>query len=803
MKRLALLLALLLAGPLAAQQRTTSPHGDLKLDCTTCHQSNTWTSIQVGKQFDHGKYGFPLTGAHGATTCRACHVSLDFKKAPTTCASCHTDNHNGEFGANCARCHTTRTFVDREAMGRAHQLTRFPLTGSHLAVDCTACHQPTGKGQLQYVGTPTTCVSCHQAGFNTAPNHVASRFPTTCEGCHNTATWVAAGMGGNHPTSPIALTGAHSASLVACTQCHTTLPYATVKQTCDGCHHADYVATTNPSHSATGYGTDCASCHQVVANWAGATFNHPTAPLALTGMHSANLVQCTQCHTTTPYSTVKQTCDGCHHADYVATTNPNHTAAGYGTNCTQCHQIVANWAGATFNHPASPIALTGAHSSNLVQCAQCHTTMPYATVKQTCDGCHHADYAATTNPSHTAAGYGTDCASCHQVVANWAGATFNHPASPIALTGAHSSNLVQCAQCHTTMPYATVKQTCDGCHHADYVATTNPSHSATGYGTDCASCHQVVANWAGATFNHPATPVALTGVQSANLVQCTQCHTTTPYSTVKQTCDGCHHADYLATTNPNHTAAGYGTTCTQCHQLVANWAGATFTHPASPVALTGVHSGNLVQCTQCHTTMPYSTVKQTCDGCHHADYVATTNPNHAAAGYSTTCTQCHQLVANWAGASVNHPTSPLALTGVHSSTAVQCTQCHVTMPYASVKQTCDGCHHTDFTTPTDPNHVTAAFAVTCTDCHGLVAGWTGARFTAHDGSVSQFRIYSGKHLNKWSNCSECHKLGQPYAATPQLLCLNCHAQVQTDQHRGKNYTPSDCVRSGCHANGSK
>ena len=105
MKRLILLLALLLAGPLAAQQRTTSPHGDLKLDCTVCHQSNSWTSIQVSKQFDHGRYGFPLTGAHGATTCRACHVSLDFKQAPASCASCHTDNHHGEFGANCARCH--------------------------------------------------------------------------------------------------------------------------------------------------------------------------------------------------------------------------------------------------------------------------------------------------------------------------------------------------------------------------------------------------------------------------------------------------------------------------------------------------------------------------------------------------------------------------------------------------------------------------------------------------------------------------------------------------------------------------
>ena len=499
MKRLVLLLALLLARPLPAQQRTTSPHGDLKLDCTACHQSNSWTSIQVSRQFDHGRYGFPLTGAHGVTACRACHVSLDFKQASASCSSCHTDNHNGEFGGSCARCHNTRSFVDRDAMGKAHQLTRFTLTGSHLAVDCTACHRPTSKGQLQYVGTPTTCISCHQADYNTAPNHLTSRFPTTCEGCHNTATWTAAGMGGNHPVSPIALTGVHSANLIACTQCHTSMPYATVKQTCDGCHHAEYVATTNP----------------------------------------------------------------------------------------------------------------------------------------------------------------------------------------------------------------------------------------------------------------------------------------------------------------NHAAAGYGTTCTQCHQLVANWAGATFNHPASPIALTGVHSANLLTCTQCHTSMPYSTVTQTCDGCHHAEYVATTNPNHTAAGYGTTCTQCHQLVANWAGASVNHPTSPIALTGVHSSTAVQCAQCHVTMPYASVKQTCDGCHHADFTTPTDPNHVTAAFAVTCTDCHALVAGWTGARFTAHDGSVSQFRIYSGKHLNRWSNCSECHKQGQPYSATPQLLCLNCHAQVQTDQHRGQNYTPSDCVRSGCHANGSK
>ena len=303
---------------------------------------------------------------------------------------------------------------------------------------------------------------------------------------------------------------------------------------------------------------------------------------------------------------------------------------------------MANWAGASVNHPSTPIALTGVHSSNLVTCTQCHTTTPYSTVKQTCDGCHHTDYVGAKDPDHVAGNFSTTCTTCHTLVAGWAGATFNHPTAPVALTGAHSPNLVTCAQCHTTMPYSTVKQTCDGCHHAEYVATSNPNHTASGYGTDCASCHQVVANWAGATVNHPSTPIALTGVHSANLINCTQCHTTTPYSTVKTTCDGCHHTDYVGAKDPDHVAGNFSTTCTTCHGLVSGWLGATFNHPTSPIALTGAHSANLVNCAQCHTTMPYSTVKQTCDGCHHADFVATTNPNHTAAGYSTDCSTCHQ-----------------------------------------------------------------------------------------------------------------------------------------------------------------
>ena len=85
-------------------------------------------------------------------------------------------------------------------MAKEHQLTRFPLSGGHLATDCAACHKPSAQGQMQFLGTPTTCVSCHQANYNVAPSHVASRFPTTCEGCHTTVTWNAANLG--RPTTP-------------------------------------------------------------------------------------------------------------------------------------------------------------------------------------------------------------------------------------------------------------------------------------------------------------------------------------------------------------------------------------------------------------------------------------------------------------------------------------------------------------------------------------------------------------------------------------------------------------------------
>lgn len=625
MRPLILLLGLALpvvAAPLDAQERTRSPHGDLKMECTTCHVSSGWTPIRVAKTFDHAKFGFALTGAHGTAACRACHQALDFKGIKSDCASCHTDRHRGELGSNCARCHTQRSFLDRDVMTKAHQLTRFPLGGGHLGVDCSSCHTPSAQGSMQFVGTHTECFFCHRADFNTAPNHVASNFPTACAGCHNQVVWSAVSglAGGSHPTTPLALTGVHAGQ--QCADCHLAgQPYSAVKQTCDGCHHTDFAGAKDPDHVAAGFSTTCTTCHTLTPGWTGATYaNHSVTPInPKQGAHGA--VTCTQCHTRSPYSSAPTTCDGCHHTDYATTTSPSHTAAGYSTDCASCHQVVAGWVGATINHPTTPIALTGVHANQ--QCSDCHLAgQAYSAVAQTCDGCHHTDFTTAKDPDHVAAGFTTTCTTCHALVAGWAGATYaSHSTTPInPKQGAHGA--VTCTQCHTRSPYSSAPTTCDGCHHADYVATTNPSHAAAGYSTDCATCHQIVAGWAGATFNHPTTPLALSGQHAIPPRVCADCHTSATYASVGQTCDACHHSTYIGVTDPNHQAIGMDAfaapNCTNCHSPTKSaWTGPTWTHMTivNPQRVRLPHEG--ATCADCHQTPSNYTIKSCAgSGCH-------------------------------------------------------------------------------------------------------------------------------------------------------------------------------------------
>jgi hypothetical protein len=190
--------------------------------------------------------------------------------------------------------------------------------------------------------------------------------------------------------------------------------------------------------------------------------------------------------------------------------------------------------------------------------------------------------------------------------------------------------------------------------------------------------------------------MTLTGYHATMLAnnQCTSCHTgATPYSLTYTGCIQCHQADYNGTTSPPHATAGFPTTCDTCHSTT-NWSGATFTHPTAPLQLTGYHATMLAnnQCSSCHVGNNFNLTYTGCIQCHQTDYNNTTNPNHAAAGFPTTCNNCHTFT-DWTGAQFTaHDSSYFKIySGRHNGQWTACSDCHTNAKDYSVF-TCIACH---------------------------------------------------------------------------------------------------------------
>jgi len=404
--------ALLILSPavLAGQERTRSPHGELSVACSACHQPDSWTALRQRGGFDHARTGMPLTGAHASASCRGCHETLDFKGTTTACAGCHQDTHLGELGADCSQCHSTRNFLDPGVMTRAHQLTRFPLAGAHRAADCTACHTPAAQGQLQFVGRATDCLSCHRPDYQGArnPDHAGGGFPTDCAQCHAVTAWNQARF--NHDLAGFPLTGAHRAT--PCDQCHATSRFAGTPTACASCHQGDYDGTTDPNHTQAQFSTDCATCHGT-ASWNGAAFNHDLSGFSLTGAHRTT--PCGQCHTNNRYTGTPADCVACHQAAYDQTSNPAHQPAGFPTDCASCH-TTARWEGATFDHDARFFRIySGKHRTEWADCATCHTVSGDFS-QFTCLSCHEHNRTKMDDTHRGKQGYqylSTECLRCH------------------------------------------------------------------------------------------------------------------------------------------------------------------------------------------------------------------------------------------------------------------------------------------------------------------------------------------------------------------------------------------------------
>jgi len=726
---------------------TTNPNhktAKFSTDCITCHTVTGWSP----STFNHNTATtFPLTGAHTGVACVSCHTN-GYGAIPTTCVSCHLTNYNAttnpnhktaKFSTDCITCHNVTTWSP--STFNHNTATTFPLTGSHIGVSCVSCH-PNG-----YSAIPTTCVSCHLTNYNstTNPNHIAAKFSTDCITCHNVTTWSPSTF--NHSTATtFPLTGAHIG--VACVSCHPT-GYSAIPTTCVSCHLTNYNSTTNPNHIAAKFSTDCKTCHNVTA-WSPSTFNHSTATtFPLTGAHIG--VSCVSCHPN-GYSAIPTTCVSCHLTNYNSTTNPNHIAAKFSTDCKTCHNVTA-WSPSTFNHStATTFPLTGAHIG--VSCVSCHPT-GYSAIPTTCVSCHLTNYNSTTNPNHIAAKFSTDCKTCHNVTA-WSPSTFNHStATTFPLTGAHIG--VACVSCHPN-GYSAIPTTCVSCHLTNYNATTNPNHIAAKFPTTCETCHTNTA-WQPSTFNHTtSTTFPLTGAHVG--VACQSCHTNGYTGGTPTTCVGCHQANYNATTNPNHLTAKFPTTCETCHTNTS-WQPSTFNHTTSTTfPLTGAHVG--VACQSCHTNGYTGGTPATCVGCHLTNYNTATNPNHVTNNFSKDCQLCHNNTA-WQPSTFNHNTTVFPLTGAH--TGVACVSCHTNGYTGGTPTTCVGCHLTNFNASTNPNHVLAKFSTDCKTCHTVTA-WSPATFNHN--TATSFPL-AGAHIGV--ACISCHAAG--YAGIP-TTCVSCH-----------------------------
>lgn len=380
------------------------------------------------------------------------------------------------------------------------------------------------------------------------------------------------------------------------------------------------------------------------------------------------------------------------------------------------------------------------------------------------------------------------CSTCHSSK-GWqldkAVYSFNHNKTKFPLAGQHT--LVDCKKCHPTLVFSEAKKECSQCHTDVHQATV---------GLDCSRCH-TPSSWlvTNITEIHQTSRFPLLGAH--RMADCMDCHKSESkarFDVAGINCIDCHRQNYLATTNPNHSDAGFSQDCSICHPVNSfQWDGKGFNH--SFFSLKQGHSS--AQCTDCHTTGRYSDAKPDCNSCHNADYLATANPNHQASAFPVACASCHTLATGWKPASFDHTRFPLTLG--HSTPA--CVDCHKAGNYTNLSPDCYSCHKTNYDNTLNPKHQTLGFSTVCSLCHTTNPDWKPATYTQHDSQ--SFPIYSGRHKGTWNACSDCHTNPASYA---QFTCLSCHAHNKADmdsRHQGESgysYTSTACLH--CHPRGN-
>jgi hypothetical protein len=650
-------------------------------DCAACHSTApNWTPAK----YDAHNTFYPLTGAHSSISCNECHKGGNYSKLSQDCNACHSADFNSAKNPNhkelgistdCVSCHTTNPGWRPSTFNHN---TYFPLEGAHSIIknNCSLCHK---GGNVK--NASSECNSCHNAAYQGAknPNHSAMGLSTNCAECHTANPgWTPSIFDHNKYFS---LTGGHAIIAKDCNKCHTGSNYKNPPTDCNSCHNTAYKNAISPNHVSLGISTNCSSCHTTSPGWKPSTFNHNSF-FPLTGAHATIGSNCVQCHTS-GVSNTPNDCNACHNSAYKNAQNPNHGVLGISTDCASCHTTNPGWRPSTFNHN-NYYVLTGAHAAVANNCTQCHAK-GVGNTSTDCNSCHNGAFQSAKNPNHASSGFSTDCESCHSTNPGWRPSTFNHN-NIYPLTGAHASVATNCTMCHAGGRFKNTPTDCNSCHNGAYQGAKNPNHAASGFSTDCASCHTTNPGWRPSTFNHNNF-YPLTGAHANVASSCTSCHANGNYNNTPTDCNSCHSSAFNGASNPNHVSSGFSRDCASCHTTNPGWRPSTFNHN-NYYPIVGAHTR--LSCTQCHTGGSYNGTSNQCVGCHQNNYNGA-SPNHKSSGFSTNCIECHSQNA-WKPATFNHDAQYFPIySGEHKGEWNSCTDCHTSAGNYSVFS-CFKCH---------------------------------------------------------------------------------------------------------------
>ncbi len=494
--------------------------------CANCHRTEhaSFAGEEPSMSREaHAATGFSLDPPHADVACRACHATPATAPAETSvaafarfsashagrsaddCRACHADPHAGQFdagawsGKSCLACHTRHDFLPPTFDVAEHAQTAFPLTGSHAALACNACHvekpirnSASGASKLAraFHGTSAACSSCHadaHAGFF-GQTWQRTRVPAaeSCAHCHSTETFDdARAVEFDHALwTRMPLEGAHARA--SCEACHarTHEPDATGRTfgrapaldsaaaaQCSACHadaHRGFF-TELASSSANKSAADCSSCHdQESFTELAQEFNHARwTGFELDGAHT------------------RAACESCH----PLAARPDDTGRRFGralasahaaqSDCRACHTDAHQGAFDRAGHAASIDGRVG--------CLRCHTTDSFIELRP--PGFDHARWTGFALDGEHAA---VDCASCHVPSA---------PRRALDLRFAKATG-TQCASCHSDP-------------HVGQFARQGS--------TDCAQCHSPAASFQSIRFDHQRDSRFALDATHASLA-CSACH---------------------------------------------------------------------------------------------------------------------------------------------------------------------------------------------------------------------------------------------------------------------------------------